>query len=67
MTRQLKSRPSEYSGWTTMPGQPRTCSGCGEKLTLNSVEPLWFDTMCRERVGMLAARSLRCEGRHGDQ
>jgi hypothetical protein len=28
--------------------QPRVCSGCGEKLVMSGVEPLWFDTMHRE-------------------
>jgi hypothetical protein len=27
--------------------QPRTCNGCGEKLVMSGVEPLWFDTMHR--------------------
>jgi hypothetical protein len=31
-------------GWKAMgPEQPRTCSGCGERVTLKS-EPLWFET-----------------------
>ena len=27
--------------WKAMPGQPRTCTGCGERVTLNA-EPVWF-------------------------
>ena len=50
MTRQLKSRTStEPTGWRSMAeGQPRTCNGCGEKLVMSGVEPLWFDTMRQE-------------------
>jgi hypothetical protein len=46
MTRLLKSRPStERSGWVSMAeDQPRTCSGCGEKLVLSHLEPLVFST-----------------------
>ena len=42
------------SGWVDMPGQPRTCAGCGEKVTLKG--SVWFDTM-RKRTWHLAARA----------
>jgi hypothetical protein len=30
-------------GWKAMgPDQPRACTGCGKKITLNCGEPLWF-------------------------
>jgi hypothetical protein len=29
-------------GWKAMPGQPKACSGCGERVKLNAGEPIWF-------------------------
>jgi hypothetical protein len=45
VTRLLKSaKTTEGDGWKYMPeGQPRTCSGCGEKVTLK--QSLWFKTL----------------------
>ena len=29
-------------GWKYMPGQPRTCAGCGQPVRLNAGKPIWF-------------------------
>ena len=29
--------------WRSMPGQPRVCAGCGQRVILKR-EPIWFDT-----------------------
>jgi hypothetical protein len=33
-------------GWKHMPGQPRVCAGCGERVKLKG-EALWLDTFRR--------------------
>jgi hypothetical protein len=33
-------------GWNSMPGQPRVCAGCGQRVTLKA-EAIWLDTFRR--------------------
>lgn len=30
-----RSKPSEYTGWNTMPGQPRDCMYCGKAIRIS--------------------------------
>ena len=52
-------------GWNAMPGQPKVCAGCGERIYLSGpkAESHWFGT---DAMNVSKSWHVRCHALSGD-